>query len=396
MVAKLWTKDFILLLIANAFSFCAFDLLLPTLPVFLVAHGNNSGEVGIVMGIFTFSAIFIRLFTAEGSRRFGLKNFLYIGLIICCISISAYSLGTTFITAAAIRIMHGLGFGITTTLSATIAANIIPDARRGEGTGYLGFGMVITASLAPFLGLWLLEHFGGTYLFVFTALTQLYALVCIFFVSVPKLPIYVREKERQKHTLIDRLVEKAALFPSLLTLMLGICSGSLLSFIALFGQEKHITNVGWFFLAATFGSFAARLVAGNIFDRKGHAWVIMPGALIYMVGFILISQATSKNYLMVAAVLIGLGGGALFPSLQAWIMNRTVPERRGEANAMFYNAFDVGVGGGSILLGFIAAATSYGVMYLFAAFVMLLLFAVYVGVHLSQQKKEDETAAANS
>lgn len=384
MVPQLWTKDFILLLVANAFCFCAFDLLLPTLPVFLTKHGISGGEVGIVMGIFTFSAIFVRFFSAEGSRRLGMKNCLYIGLVICSVAIAAYSLGTTFAVAAAVRIMHGFGFGLTTTLSATIAANVIPDARRGEGTGYLGFGTIIAASLAPFLGLWMLEHLGGVYLFAFTALTQLVALCCILFVSVPEPAVPV--KERRKSALIDMVYEKTAVFPSLLTIVLGVCFSSILSFVALFAQERHLENIGWLFLVATLGSFTARLTTGRIFDIKGPAWVIIPGTLIYMTGFLLLSQATSLRYLMAAALAVGLGGGTLFPSMQAWAMKRTVPERRGEANAMFYNAFDIGVGGGSIFFGFIAAATSYGFMYLSAAFVMGMLAIVYTGAQLLQHK----------
>lgn len=375
MTASLWTKNYILSLLANALSICAFDLLLPTLPVYLTINGRNSGEVGIIMGIFTFSAIIIRPFSAEGARQFGIKQCLYFGIVLSSLAIAAYSQGTTFTTAAGIRILHGLGFGISTTLTATIIAHVIPDSRRGEGVGYLGLGTVITASFAPFLGLWLLDNLGASYLFACSVFTQLCALSLISFISTAEFP--VNTPPEKQASFINMFVEKSALFPSLLVMLLGICFSSILSFIALFGQERRIDNVGWFFIASTLGNFVARIVAGRIFDRKGHAWVIPPGSLLCLTGLILLSQATTVTHLMLAAAFYGLGGGTLFPSLQAWIINRTAPERRAEANAMFYNAFDVGIGFGSILLGFIAATASYSVMYLFAAGVMATLFTVY-------------------
>lgn len=377
MTDKLWTKNYILLIIASAFSRCSFDILLPTLPLFLTANGTGGGQVGIVMGSFTFSAILVRFFVAEGSRRYGMKRFLYVGLAICTAISLAYNLGTTFISATTLRVIHGFGFGIATTLAATIAAGVIPVARRGEGFGFLGFGGLLTAAIAPFVGLWLLENHGSLTLFAFTALTQIGCILCISQVLVKELAADTPKVESFRALAAD-LFERPALFPAFLAMLQGIGLSGVICFIALFSQELSIANVGWFFLASTAGTFIARLFSGRIFDYYGRSLVIIPGVLLCITGMILIAEATSLRHLITAALLFGAGGGAVFPSLQAWIMNRVAPNRHNQANALFYNAFDIGIGGGSIVLGFIVSVSGYRVMYLTGAATLAVMLGIYL------------------
>lgn len=82
---------------------------------------------------------------------------------------------------------------------------------------------------------------------------------------------------------------------------------------------------------------------------------------------------------MAAAAFYGVGFGAIQPSLQAWIIQRAAPERRGAANATFFSAFDLGIGLGALILGPIAAATNYAMMYRVSS----LMFVVYLIVYIS-------------
>jgi predicted MFS family arabinose efflux permease len=56
--------------------------------------------------------------------------------------------------------------------------------------------------------------------------------------------------------------------------------------------------------------------------------------------------------------------GVVMPTLQAMANNVVEPQRRGAANATFITAFDIGIGGGSMLLGMLAEFTSLKSMYL--------------------------------
>jgi len=150
-----------------------------------------------------------------------------------------------------------------------------------------------------------------------------------------------------------------------------------MSFMALYAKELNIEGVAWFYFVNTISAFLIRFVSGKIFDRLGPAWVVIPSSILMIIGFILLYQSTTLNGLLVAACLYGMGQGALFPSLQAWALNNTIPDRFTKVTAMFYNSLDVGIGGGSAILGLIAANLNYSSIYLFSAFVMLAFLLVY-------------------
>lgn len=155
------------------------------------------------MGMFTIAAIIIRFFTASGSRKFGERLLLYVGLLISFAGIAAFALGTTFVTATLFRMIQGVGFGITVTIFTMIAMKIIPSKQIGEGLGYLGVGMVVIASSAPFFALWLLDSYGPIPLFLVASSTQIIALILMLFVIIPTNPEQVLEQEIKKDSRIN-------------------------------------------------------------------------------------------------------------------------------------------------------------------------------------------------
>lgn len=371
---SLWTRDFIFLSCSNAFLSSGFHILIPTLPIFIAGYGGTDAQIGLIMGSFTFSAILIRLFTAEGVSKMGKNNFLAAGIIVSLLAIAIYYWATTVTLSLAVRIIHGFGFGIATTMYATMVADIIPTSRRGEGMGYFGLGTTVMMALAPALGVWIIETFGFGLLFSLAAVSQAIAFVCTKLCKITQSD----NTSVSDGPLLTRLFERKAAFPALLSLLLGVCVGGVLSFITLLAKELHLLNAGYFFLAATSSVFLARLVVGRIFDTKGPAWVILPGAVILLIGLAILSEITSTKMFLIAAVCYGLGTGTLFPALQTWMVNLVEPERRSIANATFYNSLDIGVGGGAIVLGILAEKSGYASIYLHSAVVIGVFLTIYI------------------
>ena len=181
-------------------------------------------------------------------------------------------------------------------------------------------------------------------------------------------------------------MEKTALFPTLLALLLGFTYSGIVTFITLFGVERNITNVGWFFFANAAMVMIVRPLAGKVFDRKGHQWVLLPGAFFTIAGLILLSFTSGTMGLVFAAIFYGVGFGMIQPALQAWVINRVPPHKRGVATGTFFSGFDLGIGLGSIVLGLLARFTGYGMMYLLSSLLMVVYLVIYVG-YLVRSKK---------
>lgn len=374
---KLWTHSFTALTVSNGFLFAGFHGLLPTLPIYVLQQGGTNAQVGLLAGIFTFSAIIMRFFTDTGIAKLGKKHFLLSGIFICLLSALCYNFIGEVNHILYIRVLHGIGFGIATTLYATIVADTVPASRRGEGIGYFGLGTTFMMAFAPATGVWIIDNFSFSTLFIAAAVSQIIALVWTFFCKVHSSTSSANAKQHIQSSLLDKIVETKALFQAFLTLLFGACVGGLLSFVALLAREVHIQNAGYFFLVCTACVFLSRLVTGKIFDTKGHAWVIFPGAVLLTLGSLLLSQTTTITLLLASAILYGFGIGATMPALQTWIINIVPANRRSIASATFYNFMDIGVGGGSIILGIFAEKTGYSSVYLYSAAIMVIFLISY-------------------
>ena len=389
---KLWSKDFIALVMTNGLLFASFHFLLPTLPMYADHLGATGTEIGLIGGIFGFSAIFIRLFTDIGVRVLGKKNSLYAGLFLSILATMSYFIFDSIDAIILARVVHGFGFGLSTTFATAIAADVIPAARRGEGVGYLGLGSTAAMALAPALGLSMLLDLGPGVLFTFSAVMSLLAIgtakVCSETETVPALPVPAVHS-----SVHNRLFEAGTGVPAVLTILFGAAYGSVNTFIAMLANEIGIDHAGLFFVVGTLFIFISRPFGGRLFDRKGPFFVILPGSIFFIVALVLIFMATSLPLLLLASVFYGFGGGLLLPALMTWMLNLVQADRRSAAGATFYNMLDIGTSSGLILLGSLAGSIGYAAMYRYVAVIMVvfvLFFLLQNHFHRRNQVQEPE------
>jgi MFS family permease len=150
---KIWTRDFILILFANFFIFLGFQMTLPTIPLFVEELGGNDQLIGFVVGIFTFSALLLRPYAGHSLESKG-RGFVYLlGLAIFVVSVGSFGFATSIAFLFVMRVIQGVGWGFSTTASGTIATDLIPANRRGEGMGYFGMAGNLAMAFGPSLGL---------------------------------------------------------------------------------------------------------------------------------------------------------------------------------------------------------------------------------------------------
>ncbi|KAA8782847.1 MFS transporter [Paenibacillus amylolyticus] len=387
---KLWGKSFIFIMLANALLFMAFEMLLPTLPLFVSSLGGNASQIGLVTGIFMFSAILIRPFTSVLATKMNKKFLLIIGIAICALATGAYYLSSGIGIILVLRVIHGFGFGLATTYFATIATENIPKSRRGEGMGYFGVGETVAISVGPLIGTSLLLQYNYQSLFLGGMCILLLALLMTVFVS--RNSQTESEDNPSGHLAASvKLIEKKVLFPSLLILMVGVAAGSIMSFVALFAAEKGFSNIAWFFFIVAIASFVVRLFSGTMFDRLGPGSVLLPSAVFAIAGLLVLILSHNQIHFLIAGALYGFGFGAIFPAIQTWCVNLVEEHEHENAMASFFNFFDLGIGGGSLVLGLVASAFSYTVVYTISIAVLVIYILLYSVYALKQKQYEDRS-----
>ncbi|WP_312111514.1 MFS transporter [Brevibacillus reuszeri] len=119
----------------------------------------------LVISLFTVSALLVRPFTGKALDTIGRKPVLLLGLAIFLLAVSGYYWMVSVALVLAIRFIHGIGWGIVTTTYGTIASDIIPPERSGEGMGYFGMFSNLAMAFGPFVGLWVSQNWGYGWLF---------------------------------------------------------------------------------------------------------------------------------------------------------------------------------------------------------------------------------------
>ncbi|GGJ91245.1 MFS transporter [Lentibacillus kapialis] len=386
--STLWNKNFLMVIIANLFVYQGFQMLIPTLPVYIKDIGGSDLQAGLVVSLFALSGLVFRSITGKATDTIGRKPMLVLGFIVLILfNLSFFAFSMVGILVI-LRLFQGAGWGMTSTAIATIMSDNVPDERRGEGTGYYALSVIIATSVAPIIGIAILNHYPFKIILMVTTVFMLIGFLLTQGIAIPKLEKQAkpRQKQTREESIWSDLFEKRAILPSVLCLLLAFPFGGLMSFIALFGNEIGIENIWVYFIGHCLMILISRPFMGKLFDHKGHISVVLPGAVAMLAGLLILSYTTTIPVLIVASLFYGFGFGAVQPSLQAWAINRSASDRKGVANGTFLSAMDLGVALGSLLLSSVAALTSYAAMYRLSALCMVLFIAIY-GIYLLNNRK---------
>ena len=93
--------------------------------------------IGVVVGVFTFSALLLRPFAGHSLETKG-RGFVYlIGLAIFVVSVGTFGFLNSIVLLFLVRVVQGIGWGFSTTASGTIATDLIPASKKRRGNGLL-------------------------------------------------------------------------------------------------------------------------------------------------------------------------------------------------------------------------------------------------------------------
>jgi len=373
--SKLLNRGFIVLFLCNLLLFMNMQLILPTLPVYLkeTFHANDF-FASLSTTTFSVSAIAARIFSAKSLQKGQTALVLFLGLGIAVLSTAGYYWCGTLFLILLLRTTFGVGFGMVSTTFPTIVSRVLPMRRMGEGMGYFGLSTSVALSIGPMIGLSLMKQFSYTYIIVgaVTALILIFPLV----LSVKE---YAFGTGKTVKSGPAKWFDRRLVLPGVLLLLLTSVQGCMLSFMAIYGKEIQLSHVEYFFLFSPVTMILVRPIYGMLFDRKGEAAGLISGAVFMMISLFLLSNSPGMTEFVFSAIAHGVGIGALYSTIQAWMIRIVTQKESATANSMFLNSLDFGIGFGSMTLGMVAARAGYVTMY----HVCILFMAAFLAIFLS-------------
>jgi MFS family permease len=356
----LFTREFFTMCAFTFLVFFSMFILLPTIPFRVIDEGGSEALAGTFLGLLTYSSALSALFTGALSDHVGRRR----QLLVCSIAVALLSLSYGFASVTArlfLVVLHGIFWSGLLLAQSSFMQNVMPPARRGEGLAYWGMATLLAVSIAPRAGFWLYEM-------GWIPLTLTVALLNVVMAAISW---SLREDAHDNDwpTLAELMssLNFRVWRLSLALMMYSFAYGGLMSFSALLAVERNVEPKEIFLTAMAFTNFLSRPVSARFVDRIGHAKVFRACVALIPVGLLILVFAHTKMQMLVSAVIFGLAYGNAHPAFTAYVIENVDARARGGALGGILAAFDLGIGTGSVVTGFLVHRASFEVAFVIAA-----------------------------
>ena len=353
-VETLWTAEFIGMSATNFFHLMAQYILIVGLPIYIMNEMKGGElEAGLAMTFFQIGAVSSRPFAGR------LIDSLHKGRLLLGATL-AFFFAHTEEAIYTLRLLQGIEFALGTTAAATLAALVLPAAKKGTGIGYFALSTNLAMVVGPLTGLLIIRSFGMMALFVFLAASALFTLWLANRRKLPDEIVVPKEKTGRGFSLVERQALPAALIGGLMF----FAYGGVLTFIPLYARTLGMEeDVSAFFAIFALIIVVTRPFIGRIFDQRGADYTVYPGLLLFFLGFLCFAAAESSAAFLASAAILGAGFGSASPALQTLAVASVAPARAGLATATYFWALDISVGLAAATLGLVAARFGYAALY---------------------------------
>ena len=370
---RLFTGNYLKVWIANFMMYFSFYFVTPLLPLYLrdVFHADKA-MIGLVLSGYSVAALAIRFFSGYIVDRFSRKKVLMISYASFALFFAGYYITGSIILFAVIRTLHGAPFGLTSVSSNTVAIDVLPSQRRGEGIGYWGLSNNFAMAVGPSLSLLLYSRFNDyNLLFTVSLVCALLGLLINSYVDCKYRPPVMEKKKMS----LDRFVLIQGWSQGICIALIAMSYGILSTYIAIYSKDvlNITTGTGTFFMLFAIGLILSRVVGVKALSRGFATRNATYGVIVVAIGYAIFVFWQNLYGYYISAVVIGFGQASMYPAVQTMFLNMTTNDKRGTANATILTSWDLGIGLGIIGGGYVAEHLGgYNSAFIMAATVSLM------------------------
>ena len=379
MTGKIWNRLFIYAFVANMLLHFCTNMTITLTAKYADYLGAAETVVGLATSLFALSALGFKIFSAPAIDTFNRKYVLMLSTGIMFIAYVCYSLTRNVPMLFISRLLQGAGQAFTTTCCLTIASDSLPPDKMSTGIGYFALTTAIAQSIAPAIGLRLVEIIG--YNFTFAVLAVI-AMLTIVFIANMKIP-FTRVKKFKVS--LDNVIAKECAIPAVILFLLCMSYFVIPSFLVLFAEQRGAgSNIGLFFTVNAISLLFTRPLIGKLSDRFGAVKVLIPSMFCFAMSFLIISVCKTLPMFLAVGFISAFGFGGCQPAVQAAALRNVPKERRGAASCTCFIGNDFGVLIGPVLAGAIAESNGYVIMWrimiapILAAMLVCILFRSHI------------------
>lgn len=348
------------LLGVSLLAFAGYALLLPTAPLWAIRGGADEGGAGLVNAVLMLATVAFQTTVPWALRRWGWRTTLVAGVLLLGLPSFGLLLTDQLAGILAVSAARGAGFAVVTVCGASAIAELVDASRRGRAIGVYGLAVAVPQLILVPSAAWIAESVDFRVVFAFGALP---ALAVPFAAALGRrLDLVTRHDAGSEPRHARGRVLLGLVLPSLVLLAVTTPGGALLTFAPQFRHGAAVAVFG--LLGFTAGAALSRWLVGGPVDRFGPRRFVPPLLVLCAAGLVLCAWSLTEDgpgagVLVAGMTVVGIAYGSL-QNLTLVAAFAAVPDRdRSVASAVWNIGFDAGTGLGSLVVGFVAAGTSF-------------------------------------
>ena len=362
---SLFTRSFLFLSLADLAYFTGAGMLVTATPL-LVTDRLDGGDtaVGVAFGAFSVTTLVLRPWAGRWSDRWGRRRLMLAGTAAFAVLVLGHLLVAGLVGLVALRLLLGAAEALFFVAGFAMLADIAPAGRAGEALSYASLALFTGLALGPPLAQTLLRE--GGFPPVWWAAALLAGAACLFVVPLPD-----TRSPPAPGDPTARLLYRPALTPGAALLAGGAPAAGFLAFGVLYARDLGIER--WSLVPFAYGGTVVlcRVAFAKLPDRLPPRRLAVASLAVATLALVTLGVARHPVGLTVAAILLGLGTALLTPAIFALVFARAPANRRGSAAATTSIFIDLGLTGGPILVGLLAATVSVPTAFLTSALLPL-------------------------
>jgi predicted MFS family arabinose efflux permease len=363
--SRLLTRAFVRLTVADLAYFTAAGIAVYALPFYVTGPvGSDSAGAGLAFGAFAVSALVLRPFAGRLADTCGRRPLLVGGALLCAVVMCATAVVDTLPAVVALRLVLGVAEAAFFVASIAALADLAPPDRLGEALSYNSLGLYLGLALGPPLGETAVRTVGFDGAWCIAAGLALLAAAVASGVGETRAVMIGTSGP-------GRLVHRPAIAPGLGFLASVIGMSALLAFASLQADRVGLTTTSLPLLVYGGVVVGCRIVFAKIPDRLAPLHLGAAALASIAAGLTVTAVWNTPFGLVAGTAVTALGVTFSTPAFFATIFATAGPAERGAASGTASAFIDLGLGGGPIVLGCVAAAADIPIAFGAAAAVAL-------------------------
>ncbi|GAA3634897.1 MFS transporter [Lactobacillus hamsteri] len=374
---SIYTKDVILVMAASFFFMFSTMFVNPLINGYAESLGASSGFAGIIVGIMSIAAMFLRPIAGNLTDKFSKYRLSLIGGILILLGIIGYIVAPASGWLILFRLINGTGYVLCTVCMTTWLAFLVPRSHVGEAMGFYGLMNALAMAVAPAVSINIYQKIGYREALIASAIAAFLMIIAIQFVGDHAKPTKKLQKEKDKKHF--KIIQWNVLPVAILTTLFALPYFTTQADIVTYVEQQHVNvAVGSYFLIYAVVLLVIRIGLKRYFDTvKFGVWFWI--STISTAFYIIMLGIMKNNWEMaLAAAGMALGYGIIYSVLQATALLLAPISEQGLASATFYLGLDVGMAFGPILSGFIDSALPIEYFYPVELVLIPLVIIVYL------------------